>query len=135
MRIHNLYTDAHGESHFRDIEIEWVEERRGSRLSKRLPAADGLLPGDRLGAGGALDGSPLASAARTEPAMPARITLDRDTTAAAGAAQDSLDALRTATSTSYYKGADSLWLKVVSTGSTGGGRGGRGGGTALQVSK
>jgi hypothetical protein len=26
MRIHNLYTDASGESHFRDIEIEWVEE-------------------------------------------------------------------------------------------------------------
>ncbi len=38
MRIHNLYTDAKGESHFRDIEIEWVEERRGSKLSKRLPA-------------------------------------------------------------------------------------------------
>ena len=38
MRIHNLYTDANGESHFRDIEIEWVEERRGSKLSKRLPA-------------------------------------------------------------------------------------------------
>jgi len=39
MRIHNLYTDANGESHFRDIEIEWAEERRGSKLSKRLPAA------------------------------------------------------------------------------------------------
>src|SRR5438094_5739139 len=38
MRIHNLYTDANGESHFRDIEVEWVEERRGSKLSKRLPA-------------------------------------------------------------------------------------------------
>jgi hypothetical protein len=25
MRIHNLYTDAKGESHFRDIEVEWVE--------------------------------------------------------------------------------------------------------------
>jgi hypothetical protein len=37
MRIHNLYADAKGESHFRDIEIEWAEERRGSRLSKRLP--------------------------------------------------------------------------------------------------
>lgn len=23
MRIHNLYTDTSGESHFRDIEIEW----------------------------------------------------------------------------------------------------------------
>ena len=39
MRIHNLYTDAKGESHFRDIEVEWAEERRGSKLSKRLPAA------------------------------------------------------------------------------------------------
>src|SRR5512143_3465544 len=38
MRIHNLYTDANGESHFRDIEIEWAEERRGSKLSKRFPA-------------------------------------------------------------------------------------------------
>lgn len=38
MRIHNLYTDESGESHFRDIEIEWAEERRGSKLSKRLPA-------------------------------------------------------------------------------------------------
>ena len=39
MRIHNLYTDDSGQSHFRDIEVEWVEERRGSKLSKRLPAA------------------------------------------------------------------------------------------------
>jgi hypothetical protein len=38
MRIHNLYADANGISHFRDIEVEWVEERRGSKLSKRLPA-------------------------------------------------------------------------------------------------
>lgn len=38
MRIHNLYTDANGESHFRDIELDWVEERRGSKLSARLPA-------------------------------------------------------------------------------------------------
>jgi hypothetical protein len=38
MRIHHLYTDEKGESHFKDIEIEWVEERRGSKLSKRLPA-------------------------------------------------------------------------------------------------
>ena len=38
MRVHNLYTDASGQSHFRDIEVEWVEERRGSKLSKRLPA-------------------------------------------------------------------------------------------------
>ena len=38
MRIHNLYTDATGESHFRDIEINWVEERNFSKLSARLPA-------------------------------------------------------------------------------------------------
>jgi hypothetical protein len=38
MRIHNLYVDANGQSHFRDIEIEWAEERRGSKLSRRFPA-------------------------------------------------------------------------------------------------
>ena len=38
MKIHNLYTTPDGESHFRDIEIEWTETRRGSRLSKRFPA-------------------------------------------------------------------------------------------------
>jgi hypothetical protein len=38
MRIHNLYVDASGESHFRDLEVEWVEETRGSRLSRRFPA-------------------------------------------------------------------------------------------------
>src|SRR5947207_2033649 len=26
MRIHNLYVDAKGETHFRDIEVAWVEE-------------------------------------------------------------------------------------------------------------
>jgi len=38
MRIHNLYVDASGETHFRDIEVAWVEEGRGGMLSKRLPA-------------------------------------------------------------------------------------------------
>ena len=38
MRIHNLYADANGQSHFRDIEVEWVETRNFSKLSKRLPA-------------------------------------------------------------------------------------------------
>src|ERR1700726_4388504 len=38
MRVHNLYTDANGQSHFRDIEIEWVEEGPAGKLSKRLPA-------------------------------------------------------------------------------------------------
>jgi cell migration-inducing and hyaluronan-binding protein len=56
------------------------------------------------------------------------------TTAATGTAQNSLDALRSATATSYYKGDNALWVKVFSTG--GGGGGGRGGGgTAVQVSK
>ncbi|HXQ51735.1 MAG TPA: hypothetical protein VN802_11625 [Stellaceae bacterium] len=38
MRIHNLYEDAAGISHWRDIEVEWVEETRGGKLSKRFPA-------------------------------------------------------------------------------------------------
>ena len=38
MRIHNLYVDAKGESHFRDVEVEWAEETRSGKLSKRLPA-------------------------------------------------------------------------------------------------
>ena len=38
MRIHNLYVDAKGETHFRDIEVEWVEEREFSKYSTRLPA-------------------------------------------------------------------------------------------------
>jgi len=39
MRIHNLYEDADGISHFRDVEIEWVEERYFSKLSAKLPAS------------------------------------------------------------------------------------------------
>ncbi len=39
MRIHNLYADPSGESHFRDIEVEWVEETRSGRTSRRFPAA------------------------------------------------------------------------------------------------
>jgi hypothetical protein len=38
MRIHNIYVDAGGETHWRDIEVQWVEERNGSKLSARLPA-------------------------------------------------------------------------------------------------
>jgi hypothetical protein len=38
MRIHNLYEDANGESHFRDIEVDWVEQTSTGKLSKRLPA-------------------------------------------------------------------------------------------------
>ena len=59
------------------------------------------------------------------------------TTAASGTEQSSLDALRTASATSYYKGKDALWVKVVSNGN--GARGpigdGPGGGTSLQVSR
>jgi quercetin dioxygenase-like cupin family protein len=38
MRIHNLYVDENGESHFRDVEVEWVETTRSGRLSARLQA-------------------------------------------------------------------------------------------------
>jgi len=59
------------------------------------------------------------------------------TTAAAGTAQDSLDALRKASDTSYFKDKDALWVKLVSNGN--GARGpigsGPGGGTSLQVSR
>src|SRR2546423_6786601 len=43
MRIHNLYTDANGESHFRDIEVEWAEERRGHKQTKKVAAAGGVF--------------------------------------------------------------------------------------------
>jgi cell migration-inducing and hyaluronan-binding protein len=55
------------------------------------------------------------------------------TTAASGAAQDSLAALRNASATSYFKDADALWVKVISNGDPGGG--GPGGATAVQVSR
>src|SRR5215218_6509857 len=38
MRIHNLYVDASGETHFRDVDVKWVEESRSGRLSQRFPA-------------------------------------------------------------------------------------------------
>lgn len=38
MRIHNLYADDKGESHWRNVEVEWVETRNFSKMSKRLPA-------------------------------------------------------------------------------------------------
>jgi hypothetical protein len=37
MKIHHVYTDAQGESHFADIEVEYVETIGGGRLSKRFP--------------------------------------------------------------------------------------------------
>jgi hypothetical protein len=39
MRIHNLYSDPNGESHWRDIEVEFVEQNEAGRLSARLPAS------------------------------------------------------------------------------------------------
>jgi hypothetical protein len=38
MRIHNLYADKNGESHWRDIDVEYIETSRAGRLSARLPA-------------------------------------------------------------------------------------------------
>ena len=78
------------------------------------------------------------------PSLPLTVTeLDRDswvifelpgfTTAASGAPQDSLDALRKASSTSYFKDKDALWVKLVSPGDPG--NGAPGGGTNLQVSR
>jgi cell migration-inducing and hyaluronan-binding protein len=56
------------------------------------------------------------------------------TTAASGTQQNSLDALRAASDTSYFKDKDALWVKVVSNGD--GARGATpGSGTSLQVSK
>ncbi len=59
------------------------------------------------------------------------------TTAASGTEQSSLDALRNASATSYYKGNGSLWVKVVSTGDVLGSGPGRGpgAGDSLQVSR
>jgi hypothetical protein len=38
MRIHNLYVDDSGETHFRDVEVDWVKEGPSGRMSERLPA-------------------------------------------------------------------------------------------------
>jgi cell migration-inducing and hyaluronan-binding protein len=58
------------------------------------------------------------------------------TTASAGTAQDSLDALRKATTTSYYKGNGSLWVKLVSSGDVKGSQAaGASGGANLQASR
>ena len=53
--------------------------------------------------------------------------------AASGAPQDSLDALRKASDTSYFKDKDAIWVKVVSNGDPG--NGAPGGGTSVQVSR
>jgi cell migration-inducing and hyaluronan-binding protein len=59
------------------------------------------------------------------------------TTAASGTEQSSLDALRKANTTSYYKGNGSLWVKLVSSGDILGSGPGSGpsGGASLQVSR
>ena len=54
-------------------------------------------------------------------------------TANAGTPQNSLDALRKASETSYFKDKGELWVKVVSPGDPG--NGAPGGGTSLQVSR
>ncbi len=54
------------------------------------------------------------------------------TTAASGTPVDSLDALRKANATSYYKGPDALWVKLVSTGDT---SRNMGGGETVKVSR
>ena len=58
------------------------------------------------------------------------------TTAASGTAQDSLDALRKASATSYYKGNGTLWVKLVSSGDVIGSQAaGPSGGASLQASR
>jgi hypothetical protein len=57
-------------------------------------------------------------------------------TASAGTAQTSLDALRKATTTSYFKGNGSLWVKLVSSGDTLGSQAApASGGASLQASR
>jgi cell migration-inducing and hyaluronan-binding protein len=55
------------------------------------------------------------------------------TSAASGTEQSSLDALRKASDTSYFKDQDALWVKVVSSGDAG--NGAPGGGTIVEVSR
>ncbi len=42
MRIHNIWVDDDGETHFRDIEVEWGEQGPSGRYSERL-AATGII--------------------------------------------------------------------------------------------
>ena len=59
------------------------------------------------------------------------------TTASVGTAVDSLEALRKANTTSYYKSNGSLWVKLVSTGDIlgSGPAQGPGNGVSLQASR
>ncbi len=56
-------------------------------------------------------------------------------TAASGTPQESLDALRKASATSYYKGKDALWVKIVSNGEGARISGPGAGGTSVEVSR
>src|SRR6185437_654615 len=56
-------------------------------------------------------------------------------TAASGTPEDSLDALRKASATSYFKGKDALWVKVVSNGEGARISGPGAGGTSVEVSR
>jgi len=38
MKIHRLYADTKGESHFEDVEVTFTESTRAGRFSPRLPA-------------------------------------------------------------------------------------------------
>jgi cell migration-inducing and hyaluronan-binding protein len=53
--------------------------------------------------------------------------------AASGRQEKSLDALRKAGDTAYFKDKDALWVKVVNAGGPAGGYGG--GGSSIQVSR
>ena len=55
------------------------------------------------------------------------------TKAASGTQEDSLEALRQASDTAYFKDKGSLWVKVVSNGDPG--TGAPGSGTSVQVSR
>ena len=57
------------------------------------------------------------------------------TTAASGKAEDSLEALRKASDTAYYKGKDALWVKVVSNGQGANIGGPAAGATSVEVSR
>jgi hypothetical protein len=38
MKIHRLYADEHGQSHFEDVEVRFTEATPAGRLSARQPA-------------------------------------------------------------------------------------------------
>ena len=42
MRIHNIYADEKGETHFRDVHVEWTKEGPGGKLSDTI-AAKGVI--------------------------------------------------------------------------------------------